>query len=75
MPSASASCCSLLLLVSAFSFALLSPPPGLLQAAVPHREGGGFVCPAVHAAELPALPRGISLGKAVSGTWMRALFP
>lgn len=49
-----------------------SPPPGLLQVAVPHCEGGGFVCPAVHAAELPALTRGISLGKAVSGTWVRA---
>lgn len=42
----------------------LSPSPGLLQVAVPHCEGGGFVRPAVHAAELPALPRGISLGKA-----------
>lgn len=52
-----------------------SPAPGLLQVAVPHRERGGFVRPTVHAAELPALPRGVSLGKAASSAQMSVTVP
>lgn len=77
MPKASLSCQTLLLCLVVPSDLLMcffSLPPGLLQVAVPHRERGGFIRPAVHAAELSALPWGISFGKAASGAWMRA-FP